>query len=271
MPPHLGHQFLIDFARHVTRNLTIVVGTLADEPICGRLRYEWVQQLYPRLRVVHLTDQNPQYPEDHPHFWKIWKDSLERVAPTPIELLFASESYGAKLAETLGAKFVPTNSGRSLIPISATAIRAYPWRHWKQIPRAVRSFYAQQVVVTGGGQEQRESLCKALSSFFEGLFIPEYPVNTGLGQPESGLCQRASEEAGRAQGLPLLVIERARFAPHSESTRVDLVLELECDKSPTPGVHRLQGSSEQQLEEARRLIIEGFRGGTKGVFTDFTR
>ncbi|HNV70453.1 MAG TPA: adenylyltransferase/cytidyltransferase family protein, partial [Candidatus Ozemobacteraceae bacterium] len=38
LPPHRGHQFLIDFARRHCRKLTVLVCTLQREPIPGRLR-----------------------------------------------------------------------------------------------------------------------------------------------------------------------------------------------------------------------------------------
>ena len=122
LPPHRGHQFLCDFARSWTDELTIVVGSLEDEPIAGELRYAWMCELYPDCDVVHLTDENPQYPDEHPEFWDIWKASLERVMPEPPDYVFASEPYGRRLAEVLGAQFVPCE--RDTIPISASEIHA---------------------------------------------------------------------------------------------------------------------------------------------------
>lgn len=41
MPPHLGHLYLVDFARTFADTLTTVVGSLEGEPIPGELRYQW--------------------------------------------------------------------------------------------------------------------------------------------------------------------------------------------------------------------------------------
>ena len=79
MPPHLGHLYLVDFARRYCEDLTVVVGSLAREPIAGELRVAWMRELFPQVRVVHLTDENPQLPHEHPDFWAIWKASLERI------------------------------------------------------------------------------------------------------------------------------------------------------------------------------------------------
>jgi len=81
MPPHLGHLYLGEFAQQYVADLAVVVGTLASEPIPGELRYAWMRELFPNARVIHLTDENPQYPHEHPDFWAIWQASLQRVLP----------------------------------------------------------------------------------------------------------------------------------------------------------------------------------------------
>src|SRR5687768_9683832 len=70
MPPHLGHVYLCEFARSYVRDLTIIVGTLPSEPIPGELRYAWMKELFPDVRVVHLAEELPQYPHEHPDFWQ---------------------------------------------------------------------------------------------------------------------------------------------------------------------------------------------------------
>ena len=63
MPPHRGHQYLIDFAAQWTERTTVVVSSLKGEVIPGELRHRWLSETYPELNVVHLEDENPQYPE----------------------------------------------------------------------------------------------------------------------------------------------------------------------------------------------------------------
>ena len=55
-----------------------MVCSLASEPIPGELRYRWMRELFPFDHVVHLTDELPQAPEEHPDFWALWQASLER-------------------------------------------------------------------------------------------------------------------------------------------------------------------------------------------------
>src|SRR5215471_8509021 len=121
MPPHLGHVYLGEFAGRYVDRLTIVVCTLASEPIPGELRYRWMRELFPFCKVVHLTDELPQEPKEDPHFWERWRASLTRILPGKPDYVFASEDYGAKLAEVLGGEFVPVDRTRTAMSISGTA------------------------------------------------------------------------------------------------------------------------------------------------------
>src|ERR1700722_14597923 len=91
MPPHNGHVYLAEFASRYVEELAIVVCTLEREPIPGDLRYRWMRELFPQAHVVHLTDDLPQEPKEHPDFWRIWRGALERVLPFKPEYVFASE------------------------------------------------------------------------------------------------------------------------------------------------------------------------------------
>ena len=105
LPPHLGHVYLVEFAQRFVDELTVVVGTLQREPIPGERRFQWMRELFPTANVVHLTDENPQDPSEHPDFWNIWRSSLLRVLPQAPDFVFASDDYGWKLAEVLGTLF----------------------------------------------------------------------------------------------------------------------------------------------------------------------
>ena len=126
LPPHAGHQYLIEFARAWADEVTVVVGTLKRESIPGELRFRWMRELFPSVEVIHLTDENPQDPSEHPDFWAIWKASLLRVLRHPPDVVFASEPYGAPLAKVLGARFVPVDLGREAVHVSGTQCREQP-------------------------------------------------------------------------------------------------------------------------------------------------
>lgn len=176
LPPHLGHQYLIDFARHYVDQLTLVVGTLEQEPIPGALRFDWMRELYEGtgVRVVHLDKELPQAPEEHEDFWKIWEDSLRPLLPQSLDYVFASEDYGWKLAEVLDATFVPVNILRSAIPVSGTAIRDQPLQNWQYLPRPVRSYFAKRVCIFGPESTGKSTLTNDLAAHFQTIAVPEY-------------------------------------------------------------------------------------------------
>ena len=174
MPPHAGHVYLVEFARRWADEVSVVVGSLAAEPIAGELRYGWMRELFPDLNVIHLTDENPQYPHEHPDFWGIWRRSRERVLPAPPDLVFASEAYGAKLAEVLGARFVPVDVGRAAVGVSGTAVREDPWRHWAHLPRCVRPHFLKRVSIFGPESTGKTTLARDLARRFGTLAVPEY-------------------------------------------------------------------------------------------------
>ena len=93
LPPHLGHQYLIDFARHYVDDLTVVVGTLSSEPIPGELRFTWMQQMFAGtgVRLVHLDLELPQAPEEHPDFWELWTAALQPLVPQPLDFVFSRD------------------------------------------------------------------------------------------------------------------------------------------------------------------------------------
>jgi NadR type nicotinamide-nucleotide adenylyltransferase len=174
LPPHAGHVYLCEVARRWVDELTIVVGTLRAEPIAGEQRVAWMRELFPFDRVVHLTDENPQDPSEHPDFWAIWKASLERLLPVQPDLVFASDAYGAKLADVLGARFVPVDPLRATFPVSGTAIRADPMAHWRHVPRCVRPHFARRVSILGPESTGKTTLAKALADAFETVWVPEW-------------------------------------------------------------------------------------------------
>ncbi|MFI6869347.1 AAA family ATPase [Nocardia sp. NPDC050406] len=174
MPPHAGHVYLCEFARHWVDELTIVVGTLAAEPIPGADRYRWMRELFPFDTVVHLTDENPQDPSEHPDFWNIWQASLERVLPYRPDIVFASEPYGEKLAEILGATFIAVDVPRAAVPVSGTAVREDPMRYWEHIPRCVRPHFVRRVSVIGPESTGKTTLARTLAETFDTVWVPEW-------------------------------------------------------------------------------------------------
>lgn len=174
LPPHSGHVYLVEFAQQYVDELTVVVASLESDPIDGEQRFAWVKELFPDAKVVHLTDENPREPSEHPNFWDIWRDSLLRVLPDGVDLVFASEDYGAKLAEVLEARFVPVDPARAAVPVSGTAIRTDPVAQWQYIPRCVRPHFAKRICVFGPESTGKTTLTSRLADHYDTVVVPEY-------------------------------------------------------------------------------------------------
>lgn len=204
LPPHAGHLYLVETALAAVDELAVVVGTLAREPIDGALRFRWMQELVPRARVIHLTDDNPQEPAEHPDFWAIWEASLRRVLPWAPDVVFGSEPYVERLAAIWGAEPVIVDVERAAVPVSGTAIRDDPMAHWHHLPRCVRPHFVRRVSVFGPESTGKTTLAAALAKRFDTVWVPEY-ARTHLEARQGRVTlddmvpiarrQRASEEA----------------------------------------------------------------------------
>lgn len=174
MPPHLGHRWLIEFARAYTERLTVMVCSLEREPIPGGLRFGWVREMCPGVECVHVTDDLPQEPAEHPAFWDLWRDAVRRHVPHPIDFVFASEDYGWKLAEVLDARYVPVDHARQVVPVSGTAIRADPMRYWGYLPGPVRPYYLKRVCLFGPESTGKSTLARGLAERYRTRYAWEY-------------------------------------------------------------------------------------------------
>lgn len=174
MPPHKGHEFLCTFGAEYVEQLTILVCSLPTEPIDGKLRFKWMKQMFPHCRVLHCDEILPQVPEEHPDFWNIWKDVIKRYHPEPLDVIFASEPYGLRLAKDQNCQFVPCDIARSTIGISATEIRNDPYSNWEFIPDVVKNYYSKRICLVGVESTGKTTLGKQLAEIHNGVFLPEY-------------------------------------------------------------------------------------------------
>ncbi len=175
MPPHRGHQLLIDFARRCVDDLTVLVCSIAGDPIPGSLRYQWVRDHFGGVRVLHCDDENPQVPEDDPdHFWDLWRQSILSRMERPPDLVFASEPYGIRLAQELGAQFMPVDPAREMVPISATLIRADPVQYAAYLLPEARPYFVKRVVLMGPESSGKSTLTKWLARRYGTPFVVEY-------------------------------------------------------------------------------------------------
>jgi NadR type nicotinamide-nucleotide adenylyltransferase len=176
-------------------------------------------------------------------------------AGNPIDFVFASEDYGWKLAEVLGAQYVPVDHARSLVPISGTKIRSNPFEYWDFLLPTSRSSFLKRVAIVGPESAGKTTLARQLAAHYQTVCVEEYA--RGLLDFTNGWCephhipqiargQWASEAALANQArcvlfsdtdlLTTTVWSNLLFGncPHwiqemADSQRYDLTLLLDCD------------------------------------------
>jgi NadR type nicotinamide-nucleotide adenylyltransferase len=180
MPPHAGHVALIDSARRLVDGLTVLVCSLPDDPIPGKVRQEWLASLFPDCRVIWHGTNAPQAPEESPEFWHIWRNIVARAHPEPIDYLFAGEAYGKDLACEVGGLFVPLGARvlgadrEGLGGLSSSAVLSDPWGHWQFLPAPVRDHYALTICVHGIESVGKSMLAERLAAHYSTVLVPEY-------------------------------------------------------------------------------------------------
>ncbi len=174
MPPHQGHQYLINSALKQVDELIILVCSIQSEPINGLLRYQWMKELYPQALVKHVTDEVPSYPHEHSNFWNIWTQLLKRETDPDTEVFFSSEDYGYEVAKRLNVNHVLIDKARQVVPISATAIRENPFAHWNFIPDIVKPYFIKKVVLTGPESTGKTTMAKLLADYYKTIWVEEF-------------------------------------------------------------------------------------------------
>jgi NadR type nicotinamide-nucleotide adenylyltransferase len=178
MPPHNGHMALCRFAAAWVDELVVVVGTQPSEEniMPGTLRYDWMRRLLPTAHVLHLQEELPQRPDDHPDFWGVWRAALARVLPTDLrpDFVFASEPYVVPLAALWGARPVAYDVHRRLIPISATQIRHDPWAQPWALPSLVRAHFVKRFCLMGPESSGKSVLARSLARHYGTVCVPEF-------------------------------------------------------------------------------------------------
>ena len=173
LPYHAGHAHLIRSARAAVDELTVLVCSIAREPIPGELRFHWVAESHPDCRVLHVAEEVPQAPEESPDFWPIWVDLIERYAGH-VDRVFTSEEYGDELARRIGAGHTCIDLVRATVPVSGTAIRAAPLEHWEYLPDVVKPYFVRRIAILGPESTGKTSLASTLAQEFRTTWVPEF-------------------------------------------------------------------------------------------------
>jgi NadR type nicotinamide-nucleotide adenylyltransferase len=175
LPPHTGHAYVCDFARAYAEDVTVVVSIRPDDAIAGEQRLAWMGQICPGARVIACQNSLPLLASDlAPSAWLAWREAVRAAHPEPIDVVFASEPWGHRLASVIGARFAPVDIDHATVPADADAVLRDPYANWNFLPPPVRQHFLRRVTLFGAESTGKTTLARQLASRFETVVAFEY-------------------------------------------------------------------------------------------------
>jgi NadR type nicotinamide-nucleotide adenylyltransferase len=168
LPPHRGHQLLIDTATDCSTHVTVIVCERDSDEILGEQRAGWLREMHPSAQVRVVEDRYD--PDDS----RVWAENTLRWLGRPPDAVFTSEDYGERYAGLMGSHHVLVDRERVRVPCSARAIRRDPYAHWDFIEPPVRGWYAKRVCVVGAESTGTTTLARDLAERLQTVWVPEY-------------------------------------------------------------------------------------------------
>ena len=181
LPVHFGHCYMIESAMAFSEVTYLMVYTMDSEPIPGELRAHALEEHFKkdikdgRLKILWIDQPMPQTPEEHPNFWNIWKDDIQKRIGRHIDCVFGSEDYIRQLRKVLGAKeCCIVDIGRKIVPTSGTACRTNPIEEWDYIIPEMRHYFVKKIAIVGGESTGKSTLTKTMAQVFRTVYQEEY-------------------------------------------------------------------------------------------------
>jgi NadR type nicotinamide-nucleotide adenylyltransferase len=198
LPAHRGHAVLIArAAAHVQGTVHVGIACTTADFIAPRDRREAVQKLFPfgNGRALEVSDVGRGPAGEGDAFWDPWL-AWFRADPklAACRTLVAGDPNARRFAELLGLSFLLVD--RSELPLSASMIRADPWKHWNDIAPDLRSYFTRTVALVGPEGAGKSTLAKALGAHYRTSLATEYLPRW---------CQAMGVEVSSAQQLTVAV------------------------------------------------------------------
>lgn len=178
MPPHHGHLALVDFAAAHCQRVLVVLCVDPAEPIPGELRLQWLREIFANRREIEVI-YLPYDPAILPNssvssreISRVWAAAFQAQLP-PLDAVFTSEPYGDYLAEYMGIRHVLFDQPRLANPVSASQIRAQPWRYWEHLPGPVRPYFVTKIALHGTESTGKTTFAERLAAHYHTVHIPE--------------------------------------------------------------------------------------------------
>lgn len=149
LPLHIGHMTLVSYALEHCDELIIVIGASDDEPIAGDVRLDWLKKTYAdndKVKPVLLSYDEAMLPgagDSIENMSRLWASYLKKKLP-PIDVIFASEAYGAYMGRFLDCESVIYEEPCKIVPVPAARIREEPDLYLHLLPDVVKEYYKKQ-------------------------------------------------------------------------------------------------------------------------------
>lgn len=192
-PMHQGHLDLIMKAKKENDICYVVVCGYDNEPRADEIgltlkrRFSLVKQMFKndeQIRVVMVNDTELGIDESMSDSnWNIWLNYVTKKLITEGQIgnkftwYVGEESYETSLIERAGEMwkineivYVP----RDINPISATAIRENPIKHWNKIAWPFRQYFSTNILITGTASEGKSTLTRDIANYFGIPYSEEY-------------------------------------------------------------------------------------------------
>ena len=213
LPPHAGHRYLAERARSMADEVVVLLLANSAEPIPVALRHRWLEEMLPWATVRSGVADHPIDYAD-PAVYDLWAATIREVTGRPsFDLLVTSEpAYGDMTAERIGARHVLVDPDRLAVPISATAVRADPYKHWEHLSAGVRAWYARRVCITGAESTGTTTTAERLAALYDTVWVPEYGREYSVPKDARGEAWTTDEFVHIARRQQELEDEAARRA-----------------------------------------------------------
>jgi HTH-type transcriptional regulator, transcriptional repressor of NAD biosynthesis genes len=171
--PTVGHQHLVEFAANFMEQiggvLHVTISVRSFEPFgSGRERRRAFEEQFSHSNVVlHdvVDDHAPQSDDGTEAFWDYWvKLAHSSTHADKIDYVFASEPYGAKYAEKLGAEFIPCDIPRETFPVKGTPVRSDIMGKFDRVMPAFRQYLAKRITIFGADSTGKTTMARRLAA-----------------------------------------------------------------------------------------------------------
>lgn len=164
LPPTKGHERLIRFAQGFAEKGLVLMDTAPGEPLVNERRW-WLHNIADNNTgwyswVLEVDDQDPE----SDGFWKRWKDRIhEFCLLEPFDVVIGSEPYCAKVAEVIGARYIPYDPKRELESARGTDVRNYTQSFFFDVATGFQPYLRTTLTVFGGESTGKTTLSKRLA------------------------------------------------------------------------------------------------------------